>query len=202
MVVTVHVATSLDGRIARHGRTTLLSSDEGRRSAHRARAANDAVLVGSGTIRIDDPLLTVREVAGRNPLRVVLATSLDVAPSARVFADKHALVVGARGARNPRLEAEVALVEEDHGMVAVGPLLELLAARGVERLLVEGGSRVLTSFFRGGFVDRLEVEVAATMLGDPATPLIGMLETPPRLHNVAIAPLGTSVLIQADVARS
>lgn len=197
----MHVATSIDGRIARRGQTTPLSSDEGRRSAHRARAENDAVLVGSATVRIDDPLLTVREVEGRNPLRVVLASGLDVAPSARVFEDKSALVLGVVGASNPALPAQIALLPGESGMVALGPALELLAARGVERLLVEGGSRVLTSFFRGGFVDRLEVEVAATLLGDPGTPFVGLLEAPPRLTNIAIEPLGTSVLIRADVQR-
>lgn len=199
--MTVHVATSLDGRIARDGRTTALSSDEGRRSAHRARAENDAVLVGSATVRIDDPLLTVREVDGENPLRVVLASQLDVAPRARVFADARALVVGVDGAKNPGLPAEIALVPAENGMVALGAALELLAERGVERLLVEGGARVLTSFFRAGLVDRLEVEVAAAVLGDPGTAVLGALDAPPRLRNVGIEPLGTSVLIRADVER-
>ena len=60
---------------------------------------------------------------------------------------------------------------------------------------------MLTSFFRGGFVDRLEIEIAATVLGDPATPFVGFLDAPPKLGNIAFEPLGTSVLIRADVER-
>src|SRR5687767_2923463 len=96
-VVTVHVAQSLDGRLAIEGMATPLSSPEGRRAAHVARAEHDAVLVGIDTVRIDDPRLTVRDVEGSDPLRVVLASRLDVPLGAKVLDPKgRALVIGAK----------------------------------------------------------------------------------------------------------
>src|SRR5262245_59408147 len=83
--VTLHVAQSLDGRLGMPERTTLLSNDEGRRVAHVARADNDAVLVGATTVRIDDPRLTVREAQGRDPIRVVLSSTLAVPHHARIL---------------------------------------------------------------------------------------------------------------------
>jgi len=198
VLVTVHVAVSLDGRIALNGATTALSTPEGRRSAHSARAVADAVLVGSGTVRIDDPRLTVREVEGRNPLRVVLASSLDLPPTARVF-DKcgSVLVIGVRGEASERA---IVVPSGADGMVGLAGALEVLRNRGVERLLVEGGSRVLTSFFRAGLVDRVEIEYAMTFLGG-GTPLVEALPLPVRLTDVTTERLGTSVLVRGAVVR-
>jgi riboflavin-specific deaminase-like protein len=198
----VHVATSLDGRIALDGRTTALSTPEGRRSAHSARAAADAVLVGSGTVRIDDPRLTVREVEGRNPLRIVLASSLALPSNARVF-DKcgSVLVIGVEGHEGSLENAEVVLVRSGpDGMVGLREALEVLRKRGVERLLVEGGARVLTSFFKAGLVDRVEIEFAMTVLGG-GTPLVETLPVPVRLTDVTTERLGTSVLVRGTVSK-
>ncbi|MFO0735118.1 MAG: dihydrofolate reductase family protein [Labilithrix sp.] len=200
--VTVHAAVSLDGRIARERESTSLSTPEGRRSAHRARAKADAVLVGSDTVRIDDPRLTVREIPGRNPMRVVLASRLGVSPRARLF-DKpgRTLVIGVSGDGKALTDAgaEVALVPPGpDGMVGLRGALEVLHARGVERLLVEGGSRVMTAFFRARLVHRVELEIAMTMLG-AGTPLLGEIGEAPRLSNVDVERLGTSVLVTGDV---
>lgn len=86
-------------------------------------------------------------------------------------------------------------------MVGLTGALAALSERGVERLLVEGGSRILTSFFRDQLVDRMELEIAMTILGG-GTPLVGALGGHlPRLENVKTSPLGTSILICGDVVR-
>ncbi|MBX3228392.1 MAG: RibD family protein [Labilithrix sp.] len=212
VTVTVHVAASLDGRIAIDRAPTSLSTPEGRRSAHSARAEHDAVLVGSDTVRIDDPRLTLRTAddapAPTQPLRVVLASALEVPARARLFDERGpVLVFGAEGRASSGAEqalrargAEVALVPADEsGMVALAPVLDRLAARGVRRLLVEGGSRVLTSFFRARLVDVLEVELAMSLLGAPGVPLVGALERPPRLTDVEVVRLGANVLVRGRV---
>lgn len=210
--VTVHVAASLDGRIAAGRVTTSLSTAEGRRSAHSARAAAGAILVGSDTVRIDDPRLTVREApSAAPPLRVVLASRLDVPLDARLFREEGPiLVLGVRGRASDGAAvalrergAEVALVAGDtSGMVALPAALELLSARGVSRLLVEGGSRVLTSFFRAKLVDDVEVELAPTLLGAPGVPLVGLLEDPPELDGVEVTRLGTNILVRGRVKKT
>ena len=211
--VTVHLAQSLDGRVALEGARTLLSTAEGRACAHAARAAHDAVLVGASTVRIDDPRLTVRDAVGADPLRVVLASSLALPRGARVFAnDGRALVIGAEGralaGERSALEAAGVAVacapSDDSGCVDIDGVLSLLAARGVERLLVEGGSKVVTSFLRAKRVDRMEIELAMRLLGAPSTPMIGALavdalEQAPTLVNVSVDRLGENVIVRGDV---
>ena len=212
-LVTVHLAQSLDGRIALQGATTLLSTSEGRACAHAARAAHDAVLVGASTIRIDDPLLTVREAPGEHPLRVVLASTLSLPRGAKVLErDGRALVIGAEGRaleeERQALEAAGAAVavapSDADGRVSIDGALTILAERGVERLLIEGGSKVVTSFLRAKRVDRLCIEIAMRVLGAPGTPTVGALDVidlarAPRLVNVAVERLGDNVLVRGDV---
>lgn len=211
--VTVHLAQSLDGRVALDGATTLLSTREGRTSAHAARAGHDAVLVGASTIRIDDPRLTVREAPGAHPLRVVLASTLSLPRGAKVLErDGRALVIGAEGRaldeERRTLEAAGAAVavapHDEDGRVSVEGALAILAERGVERLLVEGGSKVVTSFLRAKRVDRLCIEIAMRLLGAPGTPMVGALDVAalvqaPRLANVVVERLGENVLVRGDV---
>src|SRR5258706_1115467 len=83
--VTIHFAQTLDGRIAFDNARAAISSDEGIAEAHRARAEHDAVLVGARTVAIDDPQLTVRACAGKQPRRVVLASALVLPKSAKLL---------------------------------------------------------------------------------------------------------------------
>jgi 5-amino-6-(5-phosphoribosylamino)uracil reductase/diaminohydroxyphosphoribosylaminopyrimidine deaminase/5-amino-6-(5-phosphoribosylamino)uracil reductase len=222
--VTAHFAQSLDGRIAVRGNTTLLSSPEGVLVAHRARAEHDAVLVGSETVRIDDPLLTVRACQGPNPKRVVLASTLDVPTRARIFAaGPGTLVIGAAGRASPiaaaRLRsagAEVRLVAaRPDGLVSLPEALEALLDVGVRRLLVEGGARVLTAFLRARLIERVSIEIAPRWLGTEGLTAIGDLgattDTEPfGLEDAQLVPVGRGFVItgrlsrtaEADVSRS
>jgi riboflavin-specific deaminase-like protein len=211
--VTVHLAQSLDGRVALEGACTPLSTPEGRTAAHAARAAHDAVLVGASTVRIDDPRLTVREAPGEHPLRVVLASTFALPQGARVLAtDGRALVIAAEGradaAERAALEAAgvtVAVAPHDGGgRVAIEGALAVLAEHGVKRLLVEGGAKVVTSFLRARSVDRMSVEIGMCLLGAPGTTMLGALGVSapgeaPRLANVTVERLGENVIVRGDV---
>jgi diaminohydroxyphosphoribosylaminopyrimidine deaminase / 5-amino-6-(5-phosphoribosylamino)uracil reductase len=220
-LVTVHLAQSLDGRLALDGMTTALSTAEGQRSAHTARARNDAVIVGSNTIRIDDPRLTVRHAVGPDPLRVILASTLDLPLEARVF-DRGAwgkgggqvLVIGARErapspARsmliNRGVDVDIVSATDD-GLVSLEETLTLLGDRGVKRVLVEGGARVLTSFFRARLVDFVEIEVSMRFLGAPGTMTIGAIgvgapDEAIELSNVSVERLGANLLVRGEILR-
>jgi len=216
--VTVHLAQSLDGRLGVDGAPTPLSTREGRAYAHAVRAANDAVLVGSSTVRVDNPRLTVREASGKDPLRVVLSSTLAIPRDAHVLAGPHdggprALVIGAEGlARDDErraLEAAGVAVaiapRSEDGRVSIDGALEILAGRGVERLLVEGGSKVVTSFLRARRVDAMSVEIATRLLGAPGTSMLGCLGVgaigeAPSLANVVVERLGDNVLVRGDVS--
>ncbi|MBV9285985.1 MAG: bifunctional diaminohydroxyphosphoribosylaminopyrimidine deaminase/5-amino-6-(5-phosphoribosylamino)uracil reductase RibD [Acidimicrobiia bacterium] len=139
------LAASVDGRTAApDGSSQWITGEQARADAHRLRAESDAVIVGSGTVRTDDPSLTVRHVEGRDPLRVVLGKA---APDAKV---------------QPALEL-------DGDLIAV---LDELGRRGVVQALVEGGPTVAGAFHRAGLVDRYVVYLAPALFGgDNARPM-------------------------------
>lgn len=218
-LVTLHFAQSLDGRIGLGpGRErALLSSEEGVLAAHRARAAHDAVLVGIETVLTDDPLLTARAGAPRQPLRVVLDSALRLPPSARLLrpdAAAGAVVVFGSAVRAAaderaaleRLGATVQLTSADRdGRVSLPEVLDALAARGAKSVLVEGGATIITAFLSARLAARAEVEVSPFLLGAPATPALRELGVERlgealRLERVEVERLGQGVLLRGDIA--
>jgi len=214
----LHFAQSLDGRIGlgRERERAMLSSELGVVSAHQARCRHDAVLVGIETVLHDDPLLTVRVAEGAQPLRVVLDSDLRLPRGARLLVpDSDAgpvLVFGsmarATPARRRELEAmgaEVFLTPpNEDGCVELRDALDVLGERGVQRLLVEGGAKVLTSFLRAGLAQRAEIEIAPLWLGASATASIGDLSVARlgqavRLESVQVERLGSSLLVSGDI---
>src|SRR5262249_41134746 len=151
--VTLHFAQSLDGRIpTRSGSARWISGPDATRFAHQLRAEADAALIGSGTAMADDPLLTVRLVRGRQPLRIVLDGRGRVQTSAKVLTDTSAptLLVAALGAPEralmPHVEAWHIPINAGGEGIDLGDLVTRLYARGTRVLLVEGGRRVITAF--------------------------------------------------------
>ncbi|HET9951224.1 MAG TPA: bifunctional diaminohydroxyphosphoribosylaminopyrimidine deaminase/5-amino-6-(5-phosphoribosylamino)uracil reductase RibD [Candidatus Eisenbacteria bacterium] len=173
--VTLKAMLSLDGRMATdEGDSRGLGGAEEQRLCHRLRAEHDAVLIGSGTLRADDPILTVRLVRGRSPWRVVLDSRLSIADGAAILgsAAKSPLVVATvsrDAARAAALESRGARVWRfepgPDGRVPLRPLLERLVREGRFALLVEGGSAVHTSFLREGLADRVAIGIAPILLG-------------------------------------
>ena len=208
--VTLKAALTLDGRIAtRTGSSQWISGAESLRFAHRLRDVCDAVLVGAGTVRTDDPRLTCRIRGGRNPLRVVLTRSLDLPPDAKVFSPEPpgALLAVAGQPPRERLQTfrtrgiEVLSLPAGPGE-AIRSLLQALAARNVMRLLVEGGSGVHGAFWDAQLVDRVAVVVAPKLVGGREAPgMIGGRGIPSmsdavELEDLEIRRLGRDVLIQ------
>jgi len=143
--VVLKLAASADGRTAApDGSSRWITGEEARADAHRLRSESDAVIVGAGTVRVDDPSLTVRAVEGRDPLRVVLGKAPE---GAKV---------------HPALELEGDLVQ----------VLDGLGRRGVMQAMVEGGPTVAGDFHRAGLVDRYVLYLAPVLLGgDDGRPL-------------------------------
>jgi 5-amino-6-(5-phosphoribosylamino)uracil reductase/diaminohydroxyphosphoribosylaminopyrimidine deaminase/5-amino-6-(5-phosphoribosylamino)uracil reductase len=217
-LVTLHFAQSLDGRIGLGpgSERAILSTEEGVTCAHRARSEHDAVLVGIETVLHDDPRLSVRGVERSRPLRVVLDSELRLPLTARLLTPDDSagqvLVFGcanrASAARQRELEAKGATVvltsADRNGRVALPEALEALELRGVKRLLVEGGAKVLTSFLQAGLASRAEIEIAPLWLGAPATPGlcelgVGRLAQALRLERIDVARLGQNVLVRGDI---
>ena len=180
-LVTLKIAQTLDGRIAtRSGDSRWVSGEAARRLVHRWRAALDGVLVGSGTARADDPALTVRHAAGRQPVRVVLDREAALPADLQLFTDEHAaMTVAVIGEGNrpdyaDALEAAGGLVlpiPEFGGHLDLGALLETLgtgvgAHRPMQSLLVEAGPGLATALVRADLVDRLALFIAPKLVGD------------------------------------
>ncbi len=191
--VTVSYAQSADGRIAaRDGSSQWISGEETLRLAHELRRDHDAVLVGVGTVLADNPQLTCRLPGCRSPLRVVMDTRLRTPEHAHVVADaKHypTVVIGGPEAETGRAETlrahgvtVIQVAASPSGALSLGEALTALASRGCRRLLVEGGSAIITTFFAERLVDELVLVSAPLMIG----------------HGVsAVAEMGTRTLGEA-----
>lgn len=168
------IAQTLDGRIATEsGMSFWISGPEDILHTHRLRAICDAIVVGAGTVKADDPLLTTRLCAGPSPVRVVIDTDRRLADGYRLFQAKGATepqtlllvaddIIGP--ARLGRAEV-VALPRGAGGGLSVPAVVAALAARGLKRIFVEGGGITVSRFLAAGALDRLHVTVAPLLLG-------------------------------------
>jgi diaminohydroxyphosphoribosylaminopyrimidine deaminase / 5-amino-6-(5-phosphoribosylamino)uracil reductase len=177
-LVTLKLATSLDGRIAtRTGASRWVTGEAARRWGHRLRAMHDAVVIGSGTALADDPALTCRlpGLDDCSPVRVVLDGRLRLPPGSRLATTAREVptwVVTRSGADPQRCAAlercgvEVLAVPTAPGSsLAIAQALAALAARGLTRVLVEGGGTVAAALLRARLVDRLVWFQAPLVIG-------------------------------------
>ena len=179
--VRVKIAASLDGKTSlNNGNSRWITGEPARQDAHRWRARSCAILTGAGTIRDDDPQLTVRHVeTPRQPLRVVVDSKLEITPAARVL-QGGALVFcavddKARIAALTDAGVKVIVLPNREGKVELGKMMQMLAQREVNEVLVEAGYRLNGSLLEAGLVDELLIYVAPHLLGDKAR---GMFELP------------------------
>ncbi len=175
-MVTLKLATTIDGRIAApDGTSRWISGRASREDAHELRRESDAIVVGSGTVIVDDPALTVRTAPPppRQPLRVVLDARGRVGADADVFAQPgRAVVVTTSDHRRGDVDS-IVVSAGDGGGVDLEAMLVELGAIGVMTLLVEGGAFVAGSFLRQALVDRLVVYIGSAVAGgDDARPVL------------------------------
>ncbi len=174
--VTWKVAATLDGRINdARGRSRWITGPAARADAHRLRAASDAIVVGAGTARADDPRLTVRGVANApSPLRVVVDSGLKLALELKLFSAALArgtVVACTRAAPGSRERALTARgvtvwrVAAQRGRVSPRALVQRLAREGRHEVLLEGGASLGSAFLKAGLVQRVVLYTAPLVLG-------------------------------------
>jgi len=206
-MITLKLATSLDGRIATaSGESRWITGEDARAAVHRLRAAHDAVVVGFETALADDPELTVRTpgYSGPQPARVVLDSRQRLADGCKLVATARDIptYVVATGPAQGRLTAAgvrvltVPALGEDRPELA--SVVRALAAEGLSRLFVEGGGQVAASFLRCGLVDALEWFRAPLLIGGEGRPAVGALALSalsgaPRFKRIDVQALGPDI---------
>ena len=201
-------AASLDGAVAAApGERTAISSESARRLADRWRAEVDAVGIGSETLLVDDPLLTVRQLYRSRPLvRVIFDRSLRTPPSARVFSTLDAgpvLIVATAEMMAARLEQLEALERAGGRVIAcdgtVSGALERLCDQGIQSVLLEGGPRLHRAAWEADMIDEVRLFVAPEPLGPDGVAAADIPVT--SLVDVATRTIGSDVLISGYVHR-
>ena len=210
-MLTLKLAASLDGRIATAtGESKWITASAARRAVHAMRARHDAVMVGAGTARADDPLLTVRDLGiARQPVRIVLSRHLDLPLSGRLAASAREVPLWL--VHGPDAPAELQSAWEGLGarLIAVpaGPdrqlrldaALAALGEAGLTRLFCEGGGALAASLLGASLVDELVLFGAGLVLGAEGRPMLGALgltrlAEAPRFELVETRPVGGDVL--------
>lgn len=207
--VWMKAAMTLDGKIAASGGDSKwITSEATRNEAHKLRNLASAILVGSGTVLADDPLLTTRlPHGGRNPLRVVLDSRLRIPETAQVFSpNAPTLAVCGKQVDQAKVDRltergiEVLQLELQEGRIPLRRLLSELQKRGVTLLLVEGGGEVHGSFLHAGLVDKVTFYVAPKLIGGSGpTPVMGtgftLMKDAVELNNLTIETIGNDFAI-------
>lgn len=219
--VILKAGMTLDGQIATvTGRSRWITGLPSRRDAHRLRGQVDAVLIGVGTVLKDDPSLTARTgsrlmtMADKQPLRIVVDSTLRVPPGAHVLAEQEnaktlvATTAAASASRRRALEQlgiELLTVPSAGKRVSLPALLRALGHRGITSVLVEGGGEINASLFRSKLIDHVCLYVAPLLLGGvDAKGLIGgrgpaRLASAAGLRDMKIKPVGDDFLIEGDL---
>ena len=180
--ITLKVAQTADGFIAAaDGESQWISGKASRNLVHKWRSEYDAVLVGRTTAMVDNPSLTVRHVAGRQPKRIVIDGPYELPKTLNLFSDKHEdktiILTWNKEASatdsDPMLRVmqqnyfrgEVLQVSKTEGHVNLREAFKLLGEKGIASVLVEGGQQLSSSLIRDGLVDKLELFIAPKLLG-------------------------------------
>jgi diaminohydroxyphosphoribosylaminopyrimidine deaminase / 5-amino-6-(5-phosphoribosylamino)uracil reductase len=185
--ISIKAAQTLDGKIADlNGGSKWISSASSRKYVHELRSKYDAVLVGSGTVKKDNPSLTVRLVEGRNPRRVILDTNLNLKTTYRIFSknsDKNLIIITSVSSLGKnrkinklrQLGAQIVFTKEnENGQIDLKKAMEELAKIQISSILVEGGSEVITSLLEQKLYDDILVFISPKILGE-GKPAIGSL---------------------------
>ena len=211
-LVTLKVATSLDGKIATHGGESRWITGEGARAmAHLLRASHDAVMIGAGTALADDPELTCRlpGMQGRSPVRIVLDGRLGTPPDGKLVRSAakvptwiFALPGAKKGLREAITGHGAEVIESEPGAdghLDLATVLQVLAARGLTRILAEGGRHVTAALLRAGLVDRMAWFRAPGVIGGDGIPVaealgVETLDRMPRARRLEVSRIGEDLL--------
>lgn len=170
--VILSAAASLDGKIATKNKDSALSSREDKIRFHKLRAKVDAILVGINTVKIDDPLLTVRHTKGKNPVRVILDSSGVISSKSQIIKTCHkipTIIAVSKKASRKNLDKlgkyPVKIIVSGKNRIDIKKLLKILQKQNIKIILLEGGGTLNWEFIRKELVDELIVTITPYIIG-------------------------------------
>ncbi len=203
--VTLKAALTLDGKIAKKtGKRTQITGKEAQQHAHELRRDHDAILVGIDTILADDPQLTCRIPCKKQPVRIIVDSSLRIPLDARVFEDSHVLIATTEQHDPKKFEVlrekGVRFIVTKGKQVSLRAVLKALPLFGILSVLVEGGGKIHTSFLRKKFADRVCFFIAPKIFGK-GVPGIGQISdfAVLKLQDVSSRQVGEDISISGNV---
>lgn len=209
--VIINCAMSADGKIALPTRVqTRISNEEDMRRVHNLRNQCDAVLVGINTILADNPKLIVKKEYVKKPvklpIRIVVDSKCKIPADANVLdGSAKTIIACAKGFSRKINNAEV--IECGEGKVDLKQLLDMLAERNIQRILVEGGGTVIWSFLKERLADELNIFIGSVVIGGKTSPTpadgtgVKRIEDAVKLKLKKIKTLGNGILLQYKVLR-
>ena len=207
--VVVKAATSLDGKIAtRTGDSKYITGKEARKLVHELRAQYDAVMIGINTVIKDNPQLTVRLIKGRNPLKIVVDTSLKIPLTANIIKTEPTRLIIATSKKAPKIKIKklqqkgvhVLIVKLKKGMIDLTELMKELGKREITSIMIEGGAELNAESLRSGIVDKVLFFISPGLIGSGLTAIgdlgINQVDKSIKLENISYKKIGKDILIE------
>ena len=208
--VVLKSALTMDGKTATaNGDSRWITSDRSRREVHRLRGVVDAIMVGVGTVLTDDPQLTCRVPGGKDPMRVVVDSTLRIPRHAALLSvkSKAGTLIATCSRDAARLEAvrsrgaRILSCRESGGQVDLADLLRRLGEIGVQSILLEGGSHLAGAALRAGLIDRCMIFLAPKLVGGAGIGLfagdgVAMMGDAIRLEGMTVRRVGVDLVIE------
>ena len=170
--VILSAAMSLDGKIATKKGDSELSTKQDKVRIHKLRSKIDAILVGSNTVRKDNPALTVRHVKGKNPIRIILDSKASIKSNSKIVRTSKkipTIVVVSKKSNRKNIQRlknhSIEIIESGENRINIKNLLKKLTKKKIKTILVEGGGNVNWEFIKDGLVDEIIVTVSPYIIG-------------------------------------
>jgi len=170
--VILSAAMTLDGKIASKKGDSKLSSKQDKVRIHKLRSKVDAILVGSNTVRRDNPSLTVRYVKGKNPIRIVLDSNGTISSNSKIVRTSkkiHTILAVSKKATKKNIvklkNHSIEVIVTGENRVNIKNLLKKLSKKKIKTILVEGGGNVNWEFIKEGLVDEIIITVSPYLIG-------------------------------------
>jgi len=174
--ITLSAAITLDGKIGQKNKKIVLSSKSDKTRVHKLRSKSDAILVGKNTVEQDDPLLTVRHVKGKNPIRIILDSYGTIKNNSRIIKtckNIPTIIVISELASKSNLnrlkKLPIDLIVCGKNQVNITKLVSILYKKGIKNILLEGGGTLNHSFLKKNLINEMIITLTPYVLGSKNT---------------------------------